>query len=185
VRELIEITLVKNPGMRYRSGGQFADAVAAVRSGRRPPRPNSAPTIKATPAAIPGPPRAAVEAARAATASRPRSTAGHRTPPPARRTFSSGQRALLWAAGVLGALAIISAILIVLADRNKRTDTPVDQTVTETVPADAPDAPVTPSGFTEQVLPGGADGDVAALPAGWRNDARPAAAHYPDGEALR
>ena len=40
VRELIEITLVKNPGMRYRSGGPFADAVAAVRSGRRPPRPN-------------------------------------------------------------------------------------------------------------------------------------------------
>ena len=44
VRELIEITLVKNPGMRYRSGGPFADAVAAVRSGRRPPRPNQAPT---------------------------------------------------------------------------------------------------------------------------------------------
>ena len=40
VRELIEITLVKNPGMRYRSGGPFADAVAAVRAGRRPPRPN-------------------------------------------------------------------------------------------------------------------------------------------------
>ena len=32
VRELIEITLVKNPGMRYRSGGPFADAVAAVRA---------------------------------------------------------------------------------------------------------------------------------------------------------
>ncbi len=42
VRELIEITLVKNPGMRYRSGGPFADAVAAVRAGRRPPRPNQA-----------------------------------------------------------------------------------------------------------------------------------------------
>ena len=42
VRELIEITLVKNPGMRYRNGGAFADAVAAVRAGRRPPRPNHA-----------------------------------------------------------------------------------------------------------------------------------------------
>lgn len=30
VRELIEITLVKNPAMRYRSGGPFADAVAAI-----------------------------------------------------------------------------------------------------------------------------------------------------------
>src|SRR2546423_12669970 len=54
VRELIEITLVKNPGMRYRSGGPFADAVAAVRSGRRPPRPNQAPSIgRAAPAAVP------------------------------------------------------------------------------------------------------------------------------------
>ena len=35
-----------------------------------------------------------------------------RRPQPARRAFSSGQRALLWAAGVLGALAIISAILL-------------------------------------------------------------------------
>ncbi len=42
VRELIEITLVKNPAMRYRSGGPFADAVAAVRAGRRPPRPRAA-----------------------------------------------------------------------------------------------------------------------------------------------
>ncbi len=43
VRELIEITLVKNPGLRYRSGGPFADAVAAVRAGRRPPRPSHRP----------------------------------------------------------------------------------------------------------------------------------------------
>lgn len=43
VRELIEITLVKNPAMRYRSGGPFADAVAAVRAGRRPPRPSQTP----------------------------------------------------------------------------------------------------------------------------------------------
>jgi serine/threonine protein kinase len=39
VNELIEITLAKKPDMRYRSGGQFADAVAAVRAGHRPPRP--------------------------------------------------------------------------------------------------------------------------------------------------
>ncbi len=54
VRELIEITLVKNPAMRYRSGGPFADAVAAVRAGRRPPRPSqSPPPGRASPAAIP------------------------------------------------------------------------------------------------------------------------------------
>lgn len=136
VRELIDITLVKNSGMRYRNGGQFADAVAAVRAGRRAPRPNSAPTIKASPAAIPGPKRtpAAVEAARAAAA---------RPAQPARRSFTSGQRALLWAAGVLGTLAIISAILIVLADRDRRADIPpVEQTITDTVvPTTAPAAP--------------------------------------------
>ncbi|MFI6368537.1 protein kinase [Nocardia sp. NPDC050630] len=39
VRELIEITMGKDPTLRYASGGEFADAVAAVRAGRRPPPP--------------------------------------------------------------------------------------------------------------------------------------------------
>jgi serine/threonine-protein kinase len=149
VRELIEITLVKNPGMRYRNGGQFADAVSAVRSGRRAPRPNSAPIIKANPTAIQGSKRAVPEV-RPTPTTRPRTGAGHRSAPPARRAFSSGQRALLWAAGVLGALAIISAILIVLADRDRRANTPVQQTVTDTVTPDAPDGQpaVAPSGWT-------------------------------------
>ncbi|CAM3926044.1 non-specific serine/threonine protein kinase [Mycolicibacterium frederiksbergense] len=47
VRELIEITLAKEPNHRYRSGGPFSDAVAAVRAGRRPraglSHPDSAP----------------------------------------------------------------------------------------------------------------------------------------------
>jgi eukaryotic-like serine/threonine-protein kinase len=45
VRELIEITLAKKPGMRYHSGGPFADAVAEVRAGRRPPRPDGNETL--------------------------------------------------------------------------------------------------------------------------------------------
>lgn len=131
VRELIEITLAKEPNHRYRSGGPFADAVAAVRAGRRPPRPNHAPTIgRATPAAIPSTTQARAAAAGEyrppATAARPRpATGSHRTPPP-RRTFSPGQRALLWAAGVLGALAIIIAVLIVLNAQDKK-DRPVQQ----------------------------------------------------------
>lgn len=181
VRELIEITLVKNPGMRYRTGGQFSDAVAAVRSGRRPPRPNAAPTIKATPAAIPGavakrPP----SEVRPAAAARPRPTTAHRPPPPARRTFSSGQRALLWAAGVLGALAIISAILIVLADREKRANNPVEQTVTDTVTPE-PGAPARPSGWT--VLPGT---EVTAVPAAiWVNAPEPTNVFTTDNETPR
>ncbi|MCV7283759.1 serine/threonine protein kinase, partial [Mycolicibacterium wolinskyi] len=85
--------------------------------------------------------RAPVTAARA----RPTATSAHRPAPPPRRTFSSGQRALLWAAGVLGALAIVIAILIVLnaQDRKERDQTPpptVTDTVTETTPYQSPAA---------------------------------------------
>ena len=44
VRELIEISLAKSPSMRYSSGGQFAEAVAAVRAGSRPPPPSGGPS---------------------------------------------------------------------------------------------------------------------------------------------
>ncbi|MCS7482087.1 protein kinase [Umezawaea endophytica] len=39
-RALIEATLVKDPRKRYRNGGEFAEAVAAVRSGRPLPTPS-------------------------------------------------------------------------------------------------------------------------------------------------
>jgi len=146
VRELIEITLAKNPGMRYRSGGPFADAVAAVRSGRRPTRPSQAlPVGRAAPSAIPS--GAATRAAppvsaRATAARRARPSAGsHRTPPP-RRTFTAGQRALLWAAGVLGTLAIIIAVLIVVNAKSPGGSL-APATVTDT------GAPLTSSSSTE------------------------------------
>ncbi|ORX04105.1 serine/threonine protein kinase [Mycolicibacillus trivialis] len=155
VRELIEITLVKNPGMRYQSGGPFADAVAAVRSGHRPPRPSRLPSAgRAAPTAIPstGLTRAAPAAASrpAPARSRPARTGSHRTPPPPRRAFTSGQRALLWAAGVLVTLAVISAVLIVLNAHNNSssttstfTDTPATQT--DEPAAEAPAAPTEPA----------------------------------------
>ncbi|KAA8966481.1 serine/threonine-protein kinase [Mycobacterium sp.] len=172
VRELIEITLSKNPGMRYRSGGPFADAVAAVRAGRRPPRPVGG---RATPTAIPSPGsssgpspgpagrgRAAATSAmtRAPTARRSsRSGAGgHRTPPP-RRTFSAGQRALLWAAGVLGALAIIIAVLIVINSR-AQTDQPQQSTPT-----------VTDTGTPGGASPPAGSGSVPAHPSDWTDRA--------------
>ncbi|GAB2979773.1 serine/threonine protein kinase [Amycolatopsis acidiphila] len=40
VRALIEATLVKDPRQRYRNGGEFANAVAAVRSGHPLPAPS-------------------------------------------------------------------------------------------------------------------------------------------------
>lgn len=142
VRELIEITMAKNPSTRYRSGGPFADAVAAVRAGRRPPRPSQSPPAgRAAPAAIPSaaPARVAATPSATRTTGTRRASAGHR-PPPARRTFSSGQRALLWAAGVLGALAIIIAVLIVI-NSNAQSNEPAT-TVTQTEPAPATNAPV-------------------------------------------
>ncbi|MFS0900278.1 serine/threonine protein kinase, partial [Mycolicibacterium litorale] len=78
------------------------------------------------------------------TAARARPTGAIHRPPPPRRTFSSGQRALLWAAGVLGALAIVIAILIVLnaQDRKDREIPPptVTNTITETTPYQSPTA---------------------------------------------
>jgi eukaryotic-like serine/threonine-protein kinase len=168
VRELIEITLVKNPGVRYRNGGQFADAVAAVRAGRRPPRPNQAPTInRATPAAIPSGPqtRAAVDlTARSAptTGARVRPATGSHRTPPSRRTFSSGQRALLWAAGVLGALAIAIAVLLVIQYRDKQDKNqqpPPETTVTQTEPA-----PATPKNWTPTPRFGQAGGQTGYSP---------------------
>ncbi|APD83803.1 serine/threonine-protein kinase [Mycobacterium intracellulare] len=163
VRELIEITLVKNPAMRYRSGGPFADAVAAVRAGRRPPRPSqSPPPGRASPAAIPSSPttRAAAVSPRSAAPRRSRPTTGGHRPPPARRTFSSGQRALLWAAGVLGALAIIIAVLIVINSRGDQQQQPPTVTDTGTPPASAPPPTNTPSGSAGMRLEWPDDGTI-------------------------
>jgi serine/threonine protein kinase len=163
VRELIEITLVKNPGMRYRSGGPFADAVAAVRAGRRPPRPSQTPPVgRASPAAIPSSPTARAPASlagRTAAPRRSRPATGPQRAPAARRTFSSGQRALLWAAGVLGALAIIIAVLILMShgpdNGPQQTTVPtVTQTESATVPT-TPSASKTSNGAaTGPGLPG-------------------------------
>jgi serine/threonine-protein kinase len=168
--------------MRFRNGGQFADAVAAVRSGRRAPRPNSAPTIKASPAAIPGAKRSEPEPRPAPPAPRPRPNPSHRTPPPARRAFSAGQRALLWAAGVLGTLAIISAVLIVMADREKRSNTPVEETFTETVTPEAAEVPVAPAGWTggvENSVAGGARVERIRFGAAVPVNARPSVGEVP------
>ncbi|MGD1256026.1 protein kinase domain-containing protein [Mycobacterium seoulense] len=187
VRELIEITLVKNPAMRYRSGGPFADAVAAVRAGRRPPRPSqSPPPGRASPAAIPSSPitrAAAVTSSRPAAPRRTRpSTGGHR-PPPARRTFSSGQRALLWAAGVLGALAIIIAVLIVINSRADTQQQPPPPTVTDTGGPPTPPASKTPSGsapgpalrlnWTDRPTIGNSGLQRGPTPHGWRSSLTP------------
>jgi serine/threonine-protein kinase len=68
-------------------------------------------------------------------------TGSHRTPVQQRRTFSPGQRALLWAAGVLGALAIVIAILIVLNAQDRKANQSPPPTITNTSTTIVPPPP--------------------------------------------
>ncbi|UTT48688.1 serine/threonine-protein kinase [Rhodococcus gordoniae] len=58
VRELIEIAMSKDPAYRYANGGEFANAVAAVRSGRPVPPPGNVPPVtsanRVLPPGVPG-----------------------------------------------------------------------------------------------------------------------------------
>jgi serine/threonine-protein kinase len=51
-RALIEVALAKDPRQRYRTGGEFAAAVAAVRAGHRLPLPRRVATSRAATAAL-------------------------------------------------------------------------------------------------------------------------------------
>jgi serine/threonine-protein kinase len=53
VRALIETTLVKDPRLRYRNGGEFAAAVAAVRAGQPVPAPSGV-SVAAAQSGVPG-----------------------------------------------------------------------------------------------------------------------------------
>ena len=95
VRELIEITLVKNPQMRYRSGGPFADAVAAVRAGRRCRPQSHGPPIRAADGRSPpasGPTYILVGSARAAMGRGSAWSAGDHHRGAHRHQFPRGQR---------------------------------------------------------------------------------------------
>ena len=87
VRELIEISLLKEPGQRYRTGGAFADAVAAVRAG--PPATAAEP--RARPSAGPPPPPSPSTAQTRAVA-RLRPAADRQRPHPRRRPAATAPR---------------------------------------------------------------------------------------------
>jgi eukaryotic-like serine/threonine-protein kinase len=98
-RALIEAALTKDPGQRYRTGGEFAAAVAAVRTGHRPPLPSgvvtSAPTV-----VFPGRPAGTL-------GNHPSPTATLPPPPPLRYPARGG--AWRWAMALLGVLVLALA----------------------------------------------------------------------------
>ncbi|WP_137722861.1 serine/threonine-protein kinase [Prescottella subtropica] len=128
IRELIDITLTKDPAHRYGSGGEFADAVAAVRSGHRPP-PGRVPTA-ATRVVAPVP----TAAPTAMIASQQHSQVPEPAPAPdAAAGWTPGQKALAWAGGGLLTLAALVALgLLFFGGGSDRPSTPPAVTSTTT-----------------------------------------------------
>ncbi|MDJ0393538.1 serine/threonine-protein kinase [Rhodococcus sp. G-MC3] len=127
VRELIEITMAKDPAARYGSGGEFADAVAAVRAGRRPPAPGNGRGPGTGRVMMPG-----VVPAPSSTQMMPTSQNQYTGPKtggvapavadqPEKAGMSSAQKALAWGAGGLLLLAVLVGGFVLL---NQDSQTP-------------------------------------------------------------
>jgi eukaryotic-like serine/threonine-protein kinase len=98
VRALIEAALVKDPGQRYGTGGEFAAAVAAVRAGHRLPRPIGTATMGTVTIGTAAMKTAAIGTASSAT------TAALPPPPPYR--FPARRGAVRIAMALLGVLVL-------------------------------------------------------------------------------
>ncbi|UQE75098.1 serine/threonine protein kinase [Gordonia sp. PP30] len=133
VRELIMITLAKDPQQRYATGGEFAEAVAAVRAGHRPPAPRGGvpagprPSTRPVSTPVVAPPAPPV---------RPRPTAPVPAPVADDR-WSTGQKVLAGVAAVLliAAIALFAKWVIDspgVTTRNENTVRPSISTETET-----------------------------------------------------
>lgn len=133
IRELIEITIAKDPLSRYRDGSEFAEAVSAVRAGRRPPIPGSAGEMTAR--VVPPPPVTGM------TQMIPSSQAVYAVPPPAdftddepREGMGNGQKAVIWAAVGLLVLAVLVAGGTMLLNSNTGREQPTRPPVTPVLP---------------------------------------------------
>lgn len=147
VRELIEITIAKDPKQRYADGGKFADAVAAVRAGRRAPLPGTAAAAAARPATAMMPPMTGVTPP---------------TPPPQRRAavapvpvdrqdgWSTGQKALAAAAVLLLLGALVLVGFLILNQDNATGDVPTRSTTPTTTTTTTPPPTTTEETTTEE-----------------------------------
>ncbi|MFI8566171.1 serine/threonine-protein kinase [Rhodococcus sp. NPDC078407] len=151
VRELIEITMVKDPATRYANGGEFADAVAAVRAGRRPPAPGSSRGTGTgrvmMPGVVPSP-----QPPPSSTQMMPTSQREYRGPAtgtaaaavPEPTGMSAAQKALAWGGAGLLLLAILIGGYVLLTGGRDDTPTPfVPPTTTTTQPTTTTTEPTT------------------------------------------
>ncbi|MFC0316127.1 protein kinase [Gordonia phosphorivorans] len=135
VRELIAITLAKDPQQRYATGGEFAEAVAVVRNGQRPPVPRGG-------AAAGNRPQTRVATAPvAAPAPTPAAASAPPPPPIIDDSWSTGHKVLAGIAGFL-LLAAIALIGYWLFDpsmsSNRENTTPSVSTEIRTVVPERP-----------------------------------------------
>ncbi|WP_137876551.1 serine/threonine-protein kinase [Rhodococcus sp. Q] len=140
VRELIEITMAKDPAARYHSGGEFADAVTVVRSGGRPPMPGSgAPTVAVAP------PTAATQVI-----GRQPTTAAAAAVVPEPSGLTHNQKVVAWVAGGLIGLGLLVGGWMLLFGGGDAPSSPAK--VTTSRPAVTTPAPTTarPTTTTEE-----------------------------------
>ncbi|MDO4911018.1 MAG: protein kinase [Corynebacterium sp.] len=105
-RELIGITLRKDPARRYATGAEFVQAISAVRFGHRPPQPSNAtaPVTEYIPTATPlVPPTQAPTAAPTTTTAAPTTTTAATAAP-----AQPKNRILGW---IIGALLLLAALI--------------------------------------------------------------------------
>ncbi|WP_216212431.1 protein kinase domain-containing protein [Amycolatopsis aidingensis] len=148
-RAVIEATLVKDPRQRYNSGGEFANAVAAVRAGHPLPAPSGlmnaayqpAPTMASTPMAPVGPTsHPAMQPVQP-----PHSGVNPMPVPPQRRRTHAGVWVLLAVIIVVLIVALALVLPLLLRD-NREGGTPAGPATSEQTPADGPGQPVQPGG---------------------------------------
>ncbi|GEE00572.1 hypothetical protein nbrc107696_10180 [Gordonia spumicola] len=134
VRELIDIALSKDAQQRYATGGEFADAVAAVRAGHRPPRPRSA---GAAPVPVPAP---IPSSTRAMTSPAPSSHVAERPSTAAAPAVDDGWTTTHKVLTAIAVLLLLSAIILIAFWVNSSpsdppttpSSTPVTVTTTQT-----------------------------------------------------
>ncbi|WEL93373.1 serine/threonine protein kinase, partial [Tsukamurella tyrosinosolvens] len=148
VRELITLTLGKDPRQRYANGGEFADAVAAVKAGQRPPMPRgwtgAAPAAAAAATGVPETAATAIVPPAARPGPQPVSRNSNPTPRAAApATYSDGggwtkaQKTIL---GVSVALLLLAAAIVggYFITRDTGNETPLPSTSTSDTGTVAP-----------------------------------------------